>query len=194
MMPTYFRAPSEFRAWLKKHHATADELWVGFYKKGSDMPSITWSEAVDEALCFGWVDSIRRSVDDERYTNRFTPRKPTSNWSEVNVRRVEELTRQRRMRAPGRKAFEARQPRKSGTYSYEQRYDVRLSPELERRFRARKRAWAWFRDQPPSYRSTALYWVMSAKKPETHERRLSTLIQDSAVGRKVPPLRRPKTR
>jgi uncharacterized protein YdeI (YjbR/CyaY-like superfamily) len=194
MMPTYFRAPSEFRAWLKKHHATADELWVGFYKKGSDMPSITWSEAVDEALCFGWVDSIRRSVDDERYTNRFTPRKPTSNWSEVNVRRVEELTRQRRMRAPGRKAFEARQPRKSGTYSYEQRYDVRLSPELERRFRARKRAWAWFRDQPPSYRSTALYWVMSAKKPETRERRLSTLIQDSAVGRKVPPLRRPKTR
>jgi uncharacterized protein YdeI (YjbR/CyaY-like superfamily) len=194
MMPTYFRAPSEFRAWLKKHHATADELWVGFYKKGSGMPSITWSEAVDEALCFGWVDSIRRSVDDERYTNRFTPRKPTSNWSEVNVRRVEELTRQRRMRAPGRKAFEARQPRKSGTYSYEQRYDVRLSPELERRFRARKRAWAWFRDQPPSYRSTALYWVMSAKKPETRERRLSTLIQDSAVGRKVPPLRRPKTR
>src|SRR5262245_3310335 len=109
MKPTYFRAPAEFRAWLNKHHATADELWVGFYKKGSGMPSIAWSEAVDEALCFGWVDSIRRSVDDERYTNRFTPRKPTSNWSEVNVRRVEELTRQRRMRAPGRKAFEARQ-------------------------------------------------------------------------------------
>jgi uncharacterized protein YdeI (YjbR/CyaY-like superfamily) len=194
MKPTYFRAPAEFRAWLEEHHATADELWVGFYKKGSGMPSITWSEAVDEALCFGWVDSIRRSVDDERYTNRFTPRKPTSNWSEVNVRRVEELTRQRRMRAPGRKAFEARQPKKAGTYSYEQRYDVRLSPEFERRFRARKGAWVWFRDQSPSYRSTALYWVMSAKKPETRERRLSTLIEDSAVGRKVPPLRRPTTR
>jgi uncharacterized protein YdeI (YjbR/CyaY-like superfamily) len=194
MKPTYFRAPAEFRAWLKKHHATADELWVGFYKRGSGMPSITWSEAVDEALCFGWVDSIRRSVDDKRYTNRFTPRKPTSNWSEVNVRRVEELARQRRMRAPGRKAFEARQPKKAGTYSYEQRYDVRLSPEFERRFRARKTAWAWFRDQPPSYRSAALYWVMSAKKPETRGRRLSALIEDSAVGRRVPPLRRPTTR
>ena len=194
MKPTYFRTPAEFRAWLKKHHATADELWIGFYKKGSGMPSITWSEAVDEALCFGWVDSIRRSVDDKRYTNRFTPRKPTSNWSEINVQRVGELTRQRRMRAPGRKAFEGRQPRKTGTYSYEQRYDVRLSPEFERRFRARKTAWAWFRDQPPSYRSAALYWVMSAKKPETRERRLSTLIEDSAVGRKVPPLRRPTTR
>jgi len=191
MKPKYFRTPAEFRAWLREHHDSATELWVGFRKKGSSTPSITWSEAVDEALCYGWVDSIRKSVDEERYTNRFTPRKPSSNWSEVNVRRVEELTRQRRMRAPGRKAFEARQPRKAGAYSYEQRYDVKLSPDLERRFRAKRKAWAWFCDQSPSYRSTALYWVMSAKKPETRERRLTQLIEDSAAGLRVPPLRRP---
>ena len=132
MKPTYFRTPNEFRAWLKEHHDRETELWVGFHKKGSGTPSITWSEAVDEALCYGWVDSIRRSVDDKRFMNRFTPRKPSSNWSEVNVRRVEELTRQRRMSAPGRKAFQARRPKEAGTYSYEQRYQVSLSPELER--------------------------------------------------------------
>ena len=192
MRPTYFRSPAEFRAWLKEHHATEDELWVGFYKKGSGRPSITWSEAVDEALCYGWVDSVRKSVDDKRFTNRFTPRKPSSNWSEINVRRVEELTRQRRMRAPGRKAFEARQARRAGTYSYEQRYDVKLPPDLERRFRAEKKAWAWFREQPAGYRSTALYWVMSAKRHDTRERRLATLIEDSSKGRRVPPLRRPE--
>jgi uncharacterized protein YdeI (YjbR/CyaY-like superfamily) len=192
MKPRYFRIPAEFRAWLKEHHDTATELWVGFYKKSSGRPSITWSEAVDEALCYGWVDSIRKSVDDERFANRFTPRKPTSNWSQVNVRRVEELTRQRRMRAPGRKAFEAWQTRKPGAYSYERRYEVKLSPDLERRFRAKKRAWTWFGDQPAGYRSTALYWVMSARKPETRERRLTQLIEDSAAGRPVPPLRRPE--
>jgi uncharacterized protein YdeI (YjbR/CyaY-like superfamily) len=192
MRPTYFRTPAEFRAWLKQHHATETELWVGFHKNGSGTPSITWSEAVDEALCYGWVDSVRRSVDDTRFANRFTPRKPTSNWSEVNIRRVEELTRRRRMRASGRKAFEARQPREPGTYSYEQRHDVKLSPALDRRFRAEKKAWTWFHDQPPGYRSFALYWVMSAKKQETHERRLTQLIDDSASGLKVPPLRRPE--
>ena len=190
MKPTYFRAPAQFRTWLKEHHDTETELWVGFYKKGSGTPSITWSEAVDEALCYGWVDGIRKSVDDQRFANRFTPRKPSSTWSEINVRRVEELTRQRRMRAPGRKAFEARQPEKTGTYSYEQRYDVTLPPGLERRFRAKKKAWTWFHDQPPGYRSTALYWVMSAKKQETRERRLAILIGDSAAGLRVSPLRR----
>lgn len=109
MKPRYFRTPAEFRAWLKEHHDTEDELWVGFYKKGSGAPSITWSQALDEALCYGWVDSVRKSVDERRFMNRFTPRRPSNNWSEVNIRRVEELTKQRRMRAPGRKAFEARQ-------------------------------------------------------------------------------------
>ena len=190
MRPTYFATAAEFRAWLKEHHDTADELWMGLYKKGSGRPSITWSEAVDEALCYGWVDSIRRGIDDRRYMNRFTPRKPNSNWSEVNIRRVEELTRQRRMRAPGLKAFEARTPREEGTYSYEQRYDIELPPDLERRFRARRKAWTWFHDQSPAYRSMALYWLMGAKKPETRERRLDTLIEDSANSRKIAPLRR----
>lgn len=192
MKPTYFATAAEFRAWLKEHHATATELWVGFYKKASGVPSITWSEAVDEALCYGWVDSIRKSVDERSFTNRFTPRKPGSNWSEVNVRRVEELTRQRRMRAPGLKAFRARTPRTTGTYSYEQRYDVELPPDFERRFRASKQAWAWFQAQPPGYRSMTLYWVMSAKKPETRERRLATLIEGSVNGERVGPPRRPE--
>ena len=192
MDPIFFETPADFRAWLAANHAKADLLWVGFYKKASGVPSITWSEAVDEALCYGWVDSIRKSVDDRSFTNRFTPRKPGSNWSEVNVRRVEELTRQRRMRAPGLKAFRARTPRKTGTYSYEQRYDVELPPAFERRFRAAKQAWGWFQAQPPGYRSAALYWVMSAKKPETRDRRLATLIEDSANGERVGPLRRPE--
>ena len=191
MNPTYFRTAAEFRAWLKEHHATESELWVGLYKNGMGRPSITWSEAVDEALCYGWVDSIRRGVDAESYMNRFTPRKPTSNWSEVNIRRVEELTRQGRMRAPGRKAFEARQPREAGTFSYEQRHEIQLPPELERRFRSRKKAWEWFQDESPAYRSMALYWVMSAKRHETRARRLETLIANSANGTRIAPLRRP---
>jgi uncharacterized protein YdeI (YjbR/CyaY-like superfamily) len=191
MKPTYFATAAEFRDWLKEHHDTADELWMGVYKKGSGIPSITWSEAVDEALCYGWVDSIRKGIDQKRYMNRFTPRKPDSNWSEVNMRRVEELIGQRRMRAPGLKAYRARTPRKAGTYSYEQRYDVKLPPAFERTFRASKEAWAWFQAQPPGYRSMTLYWVMSAKRPETRERRLATLIEDSAKGRRAGPLRRP---
>ena len=192
MKPTYFRTAAEFRAWLKEHHATQTELWVGLYKKGTGKPSITWSEAVDEALCFGWVDSVRRGVDAESYMNRFTPRKPTSNWSEVNIRRVEELTRQGRMRAPGRKAFEARRAREAGTYSYEQRYEIELPPAFERRFRAKTKAWGWFQAQSPAYRSMALYWVMGAKRPATRERRLETLIEDSAEGRRIATLRRPE--
>jgi uncharacterized protein YdeI (YjbR/CyaY-like superfamily) len=190
MKPTYFATAAEFRAWLREHHDTADELWMGLYKKGSGVQSITWSEAVDEALCYGWVDSIRKGIDDRRYMNRFTPRKPNSNWSEANVRRVEELTRQGRMRAAGRKAFEARRPRQAAAYSYEQRYEIELPPDLERRFRANKQAWTWFRDQSPSYRSMALYWLMSAKKPETRERRLDTLIEDSTNALRIAPLRR----
>jgi uncharacterized protein YdeI (YjbR/CyaY-like superfamily) len=192
MKPTYFRTAAEFRAWLKEHHGTDTELWVGLFKMGTGRPSITWSEAVDEALCYGWVDSVRRGVDADSYMNRFTPRKPTSNWSEVNIRRVEELMKQGRMRAPGRKAFEARKPREAGTYSYEQRYEIELPPDLERRFRAKKKAWAWFRDQGAGYRSMALFWVMGAKKPDTRERRLETLIADSAAARRIAPLRRPE--
>jgi len=186
--PTFFATREAFRAWLEEHHATATELWMGLYKKGSGRPSITWSEAVDEALCFGWVDSVRHGIDDESYMNRFTPRKPNSNWSEVNIRRVEELTKQRRMRAAGLKAFRERREDTTAIYSYEQRHQAKLEPAQERRFRSSKRAWAWFQAQPKGYRTTAVYWVASAKKPETRERRLDTLIEDSSLGRRVPPL------
>jgi len=190
--PVFFVTPQEFRAWLDEHHKTATELWVGLYKKSSGRPSITWPEAVDEALCFGWVDSVRQRIDDERYMNRFTPRKPTSNWSAVNVRRVEELTKQRRMRAAGLKAFRDRREDTTAVYSYEQRHLAKLAPAQERRFRAKGKAWAWFQGQPKGYRTAAVYWVASAKKPETRDRRLDTLIEDSAEGRRVPPLR-PRT-
>jgi uncharacterized protein YdeI (YjbR/CyaY-like superfamily) len=192
MKPIFFATPQEFRAWLDAHHATATELWMGLYKKGSGRPSITWPEAVDEALCFGWIDGVRQRIDDQRYMNRFTPRKPNSNWSAVNVRRVEELTKQRRMRAAGLKAFRERREDTTATYSYEQRHQAKLDPAQERRFRSKKKAWEWFQAQPMGYRTTAVYWVMSAKRPETRERRLDTLIEDSAKGHRVPPLR-PRT-
>jgi uncharacterized protein YdeI (YjbR/CyaY-like superfamily) len=192
MKPTFFVDREAFRAWLDEHHATASELWMGLYKKGSGRPSITWPEAVDEALCFGWIDGVRQRIDDESYMNRFTPRKPASNWSAVNVRRVEELTKRRRMRAAGLKAFRERREDKTATYSYEQRHQAKLDLAQERRFRSKKRAWEWFQTQPKGYRTTAVYWVMSAKKPETRERRLTTLIEDSESGRRVPPLR-PRT-
>jgi uncharacterized protein YdeI (YjbR/CyaY-like superfamily) len=192
MKPVFFADREAFRAWLEEHHATAKELWMGMYRKGSGRPSITWPEAVDEALCFGWIDGVRQRIDDESYMNRFTPRRPNSNWSAVNVRRVQELTRQRRMRAAGLKAFRERRDDKTATYSYEQRHQAKLDPAQERRFRSRKKAWAWFKTQPNGYRTTAVYWVMSAKRPETRERRLDTLIEDSAKGLRVPPLR-PRT-
>ena len=192
MKPVFFATPREFRAWLDAHHTTATELWMGLYKKGSGRPSITWPEAVDEALCFGWIDGVRQRIDDESYMNRFTPRKADSNWSAVNVRRVEELTKQRRMRAAGLKAFRERREDKTATYSYEQRHQAKLDPAQERRFRSKRKAWEWFQTQPRGYRTTAVYWVMNAKRPETRDRRLETLIEDSAKGRRVPPLR-PRT-
>ena len=192
MKPVFFADREGLRVWLEEHHATATELWMGMYKKSSGRPSITWPEAVDEALCFGWIDGVRQRIDDESYMNRFTPRRPNSDWSAVNVRRVQELTRQRRMRPAGLKAFRERREDKTATYSYEQRHQAKLDPAQERRFRSRKKAWAWFQTQPEGYRTTAMYWVLSAKRPETRERRLDTLIEDSAKGLRVPPLR-PRT-
>jgi uncharacterized protein YdeI (YjbR/CyaY-like superfamily) len=192
MKPTFFATREELRAWLDEHHETATELWVGLHKKGSGRPSLTWPEVVDECLCFGWIDGLRQGIDAQSYMNRITPRKPNSNWSAVNVRRVEELTRQRRMRAAGLKAFRERREDKSATYSYEQRHLAKLEPAQERRFRSKKQAWEWFQTQPKGYRTTAVYWVTSAKRPETRERRLDLLIEDSARGRRVPPLR-PRT-
>ena len=188
--PVFFAAPNEFRAWLEQHHAQAPELWVGVYKKGSGYPSITWPEAVDEALCFGWIDSIRKGIDAFSYTNRFTPRRARSTWSAVNVKRAQELIELGRMRPAGLASFEARAATRSGIYSYEQKTDAKLDEADEQRFRANRAAWDFFQSQPGSYRKAAISWVVGAKKDETRRKRLTTLIDDSAHGRTVPPLTR----
>jgi len=188
--PTTFERPEDFRAWLEQHHDGERELWVGYFKKGSGRPSMTWPESVDEALCFGWIDGVRKRVDAERYMIRFSPRRAGSVWSAVNIGRVEALTRQGRMWPAGLDAFEARRVDRSGIYSYEQRDRAVLDPAFERRFRAEGEAWTAFEAMPRSYRQAAIRWVMTAKKEETRERRLATLIEDSAAGRTVPPLTR----
>ena len=188
MEPTFFATPDDFRAWLQEHHETEGELLVGFYKKGSGRPSITWPESVDQALCFGWIDGVRRRIDDESYSIRFTPRKARSTWSAVNVKRVGELTAEGRMHPAGIAAFERRSDDKTAIYAYEQRKGATLEAEQERRFKDDKKAWAWFQAQPPSYRRAATYWVISAKRAETRQRRLERLIADSAAGRTIPSL------
>ena len=188
MEPTFFATPDEFRAWLQEHHETESELLVGFHKKGSGRPSITWPQSVDQALCFGWIDGVRRRIDDASYSIRFTPRKARSTWSAVNVRRVGELTEQGLMHPAGLAAFERRSDDKTAIYAYEQRKAAELDPEQERLFRANEQAWAWFQAQPASYRRTATYWVISAKREETRQRRLERLISDSAAARPIPSL------
>lgn len=192
MKPTFFAKPSDFRKWLEKNHDKVPELLVGFYKKGSGKPSMTWPESVDEALCFGWIDGIRRTIDDESYSIRFTPRRGRSVWSLINVRRVAELTKQGRMHASGLEAFKARDPKRSGIYSFEQRQkDQKLGAEYEAKLRANKSASAFFQAQPPGYQRLASFWVMSAKKEDTKLRRLAVLIEDSAAGRRIAGLTKP---
>ena len=184
MKLTFFPTPADFRAWLEKHHKSAGELLVGFYKKQSGKLSITWPESVDEALCAGWIDGVRRRVDDDAYSIRFTPRRKGSNWSAINIRRVKVLTAEGRMLPAGLEAFANRTDRKSGIYSYEQRHQARLDPAFEREFRAAKKAWAFFSTLPPSYRQLAIYRVATAKRPETRRLRLERLIKASAAGRR----------
>ncbi|HEY2981342.1 MAG TPA: YdeI/OmpD-associated family protein [Anaerolineales bacterium] len=188
MKPVFFATPSKFRSWLQKNHAKKLELWVGFYKKGSRKASITWPESVDQALCYGWIDGLRKSIDDERYMIRFSPRKPRSIWSAVNIRRARELIAQGRMRPAGRRAMEARADERSALYSYEQRHAADLGPAFEKIFRANKSAWTFFQAQPPSYRKAAIWWVISAKKTETQNSRLAALIEDSRYARRIPML------
>lgn len=188
--PTFFTTPSEFRAWLEEHHDTAQELLIGFYKKSSGKPSITWPESVDEALCFGWIDGVRKGIDDVSYTIRFTPRKPRSTWSAVNVKRATELARLGLMHSAGFKVFEERVEAKSGLYGYEQRQTIELGDAYEQQFRANQKAWDFFQDRPPSYRRAATWWVISAKQEETRLKRLARLIEDSEHGRTIPPLTR----
>jgi uncharacterized protein YdeI (YjbR/CyaY-like superfamily) len=178
--PRFFATAAELRAWFEAH-GDEDELLVGYYKKGSGRPSITWPESVDEALCFGWIDGIRRRVDDESYSIRFTPRRARSIWSAVNIARAGELIEARRMTPAGLAAFEARR-------AYEQPDDAGLDAEQERRFRADAAAWEWFQSRPPSFRRTALRWVTSAKRPETRDRRLASLMEAAAEGRPPKPM------
>lgn len=185
MKPTFFETPADFRAWFAENHTTAKELLVGFYKKGSKRPSIIWPESVDEALCYGWIDGVRKGIDEESYTIRFTPRKTGSIWSTVNVNRVKALTDLGRMQPAGLKAFEARKDGKSGVYSHEQG-EVELPEAYLKLLKANKRAHAFFEKQAGSYRKAAIWWVTSAKKEETRQKRLNSLIAYSAKGEKIP--------
>jgi uncharacterized protein YdeI (YjbR/CyaY-like superfamily) len=184
MKPTFFKTPTDFRKWLEKNHSIERELLVGFYKKDSGKQSITWPESVDQALCFGWIDGIRKSLGDVSYTIRFTPRKSRSIWSAVNIKRAGELIDEGLMRSAGLKAFEARQEYRSGIYSYEQR-PQELPEPYQTRLRQKKAAWAFFQAQTPSYRRAVIWWIVSAKKEETRLSRLDKLIKNSSEGESV---------
>ncbi len=186
--PQFFPTPSDFRAWLEAHHDKFHELFVGFHKKSSRKPSITWPESVEVALCFGWIDGVRKSLNETSYTIRFTPRKPTSTWSSINVNLVRKLTKKGLMHPAGLKAFAARSTQKSGIYSYEQRKSAQFTREQAKRFRANKSAWDFFRSQAPWYQRVTTYWVISAKREETKLKRLSVLIDCSQHRRTLPQL------
>jgi uncharacterized protein YdeI (YjbR/CyaY-like superfamily) len=185
--PIFFASPDEFYAWLEEHHATASEVYVGYYKKATGKPSLSWSEAVDQALCFGWIDGRLNRIDGERHMQRFTPRRPRSTWSNINIAKVERLKQAGLMRTAGLRAFEACSDARSGVYSFEQRREARLPADYEERLRANAAAWEYWQARPPSYRRTASFWVVSAKREETRERRLAQLIESCAAGRHAPP-------
>jgi uncharacterized protein YdeI (YjbR/CyaY-like superfamily) len=187
MKVTFFATSSEFRTWLAKRHQDCVELWVGFYKKSSGKPSLTYPEAVDQTLCFGWIDGVRKSVTEDAYTVRFTPRKAKSQWSAVNIRHVQRLTDAGHMHPAGLKAFQGAQDQ-SRKYSYEQRQDAVFEAAAQRRFESHKKAWDFFQAQAPWYRRTATFWVISAKQEHTRQKRLGILIADCARGQPIKPL------
>ena len=181
---TYFKNPAELRKWFRGNAAKAAELWVGFYKKETGKPSITWPESVDEALCVGWIDGVRKRIDDERYVIRFSPRRPGSIWSAVNIRRVAELSKEKRMRSAGLKAFAARKENRSGIYAYEQRRD-QLEEPYASMLAKHPAAAKFFNEQPPYYRKTLGWWILSAKREETRLARLQKLIDACAKGKRL---------
>lgn len=180
-----FATPEELRAWFQAHHATAAELHLAYWKKASGQPSVTWPESVDEALCFGWIDGVRKRLDDERYVIRFTPRRAGSHWSLVNLQRVQVLTAEGRMQPAGLRAHEARDPERAGKASYEQRLEA-FAPAHETRFRAHAAAWQDFAARPASYRRAVMSWVANAKQAATQERRLDAAIAHAARGETLP--------
>ena len=183
--PIFFASLSELREWLERNHESEQEVWVGFYRKATGKQAFTWSELVDQALCFGWIDGVRKTWDEQSYIQRLTPRRPTSNWSAVNVAKVKDLKKKGLMRPAGLAAFERRRQDKTATYSYERRGEARFEKAQLSQFKENPAAWEFFSSQAPWYRKTATYWVVSAKKPETRARRLETLIADSAEGRRL---------
>ncbi len=187
----FFKTPLDFRKWLEKNHLKEKELLVGFYRVNSGKKSITWSESVDQALCFGWIDSIRRSIDEESYSIRFTPRKPTSIWSNVNLKKMEELEKRKLIFPAGYEIFKKRKENKTGVYSFENA-EVKLSADFEKIFRKNKKAWDWFQKQIPSYKKPVVRWVMMAKREETKKKRLNELILDAENGKKIKSLDYPK--
>ncbi len=186
---THFESPAAFGSWLREHHARRDELWVGYWKKGTGRPSITWEESVAEALCFGWIDGIRKRLDEEAYTIRFTPRRQGSTWSLRNIRQYQALDAAGRVEPAGRSAFGRRTAEKSGTYSFEQQTPPSLPKDYLARLSSNEEAWTDWQSRPPGYRKQVAHWVMSAKREATRERRLAILIEDCAAGRKIKPLR-----
>ena len=189
----FFERPEQLRDWFDANHDTADELWLGYHKKATGRPTISWSEAVDEALCVGWIDSVRYSLDDERSAQRFTPRRKGSIWSAINVKKVAELTEQGRMRKAGLAAFEVRSPEKTAIYSYE-REVAALTDEETAAIKADPAAWADWERRPPSYRKAIAHWISSAKQAATRARRLDKLIAASAAGEPVGPMLGPRSR
>lgn len=181
----FFPTPKDFRAWLKKHHASKAVLWVGYYKKATGKASITWPESVEEALCYGWIDGVRKKIDDEAYKVRFTPRRANSIWSKKNIDSVQQLLKEGRMQAAGIKTFESRQEEKSGLYSLEQKKALNFSKTLRAQFEKEAAAWTFFNDQPPGYKKTITQWVMSAKREDTQQRRFDRLLALSKESRRV---------
>lgn len=186
----FFKSPAELRKWFEANHESASELWVGYHRKHTGLPTVTWSEVVDQALCFGWIDSVRYSLDGDSAAQRLTPRRKRSTWSAVNVKKFEALQRAGLVHPQGRAAFKARSSDRTAVYAYENR-SRGLGPELEARFRKHRAAWDYFQSEAPWYRATTSYWVLSGKRPETRERRFARLVEHSSKGERIPPLARP---
>jgi uncharacterized protein YdeI (YjbR/CyaY-like superfamily) len=192
MTPKFFSTPKQFREWLERNHDSATELLLGFHKTSSGKKSITYSEALDEALCYGWIDGVRKNVNETSYTIRFTPRKARSIWSLVNVKHIERLTKEGRMQPAGVEAYERRDPKRTGIYAFENR-PREFSPEFEKAFRKNKAAWTFFEKQPPGYKRVIVFWVMEAKKEETRMKRFKQLVELSEKGLRLG-LLQPKSR
>ena len=183
--PKFFASAKAFQTWLEANARTAQELVAGFYKVGSGRPSMSWSESVDEALCFGWIDGVRKRIDDESYQIRFTPRKPTSIWSAINIAKFEQLQAKGRMTPAGAKAFAHRKAEKSVVYAYEQQATAELSAQEDQAFKRNKKAWEYFEATPPGYRKVLLHWISTAKKAETRASRFATLVEACAAGKRL---------